>query len=336
MKKRMNNKFLHYFKLTIIWGLSLFFFGLVLGTIAHEVVGHGLTAIAFGNGLSEVTILNFQINSEGFSIVPLSGLLSGLYGSVNINKLVAPTIHSEIFFLIMASIFPLIIAIIFGFLLLLGKQKGFKKILFICFALWFLDPIAQYFIPYVIGMTGGHSDFGKIVSKLGFNIFPFVLIAIISAVIISGIIIYRLFNMNKQILKKILFYSLITLSLLLIGYIAYLIIFGNAIANGGVETCQKIKDFRRMEGCIFSVALANKDSSICQILSENKKIGECLAAIASNYKDISFCKEVILQEDKDTCFYKLADDMEDLSICDYISNKTYSEGCLIKKGFHHV
>ena len=321
MKKEKPKKFWNYFLKIILLGLMFLFFGLILGTIAHEVVGHGLTAVAFGNQLNAVKILIFQFDSDGFSFVPFSG-----FGQISWELSAQPTINSQIFTLIMASIVPLIVSIIFAFLLLLGKQRGLKKILFTCFAIWFIDPLCNYFIwPY---LSGGGGDFREIINQTGFNLLPFTIIALASALIVSSVILYNLFSKNNPKIKKILLWLLIALTFSLIFYISYLVIFGNTMGYGGFKSCQKINDLKRMEGCAYSLAIANKDNSLCKTISETNISSDCYYYVAYWSENPTICSEVSIPEDKDSCFYWVADRTKNNSICNFITNKTFSDECL--------
>ena len=321
MKKEKPKKFWNYFLKIILLGLMLIFFGLILGTTTHEVVGHGFTAIAFGNHLTAVKILVFRLDSTGLSFVPFDE-----FGRVWWEHSSQPTIHSIIFTLIMASVVPLIISIIFAFLLLLGKQKGFKKILFTCFAIYFIDPLCNYFIwPYI---SGSGSDFKAITNFTGFNLLPFSIISIASSLIISSIIVYKFFSKNNQKIKKILLVLLIVLSISLIFYLAYLVIFGNTMGYGGLESCQKINDIKRVDGCAYSLAIANKDDSLCKTISETNISSECHYYVAYLSENPTICSEVSIPKDKDSCFYQVADRSKNNSICSFISNKTFSDECL--------
>jgi len=321
MKKEKQKKFWNYFLMILLGGLMFLFFGLILGTITHEVIGHGLTAVAFGNQLNAVKILIFQLDSTGFSFVPFSG-----FGQISWELSAQPTIHSQIFTLIMASITPLIISIIFAFLLILRKQRGLKKVLFTCFAIWFIDPLCNYFIwPY---LSNGGSDFQEIISKTGFNLLPFTIIAIASTLIISSVICSKFLSKNNQKIKKILLGLLIILTLSLSFYILYLVIFGNTMSYGGFESCQKINDIKRMDGCAYSLAIANKDNSLCKTIFETNISSDCSYYVAYWSENPSICYDVSIPQDKDSCFYQVADRTKNNSICNFITNKTFSNECL--------
>lgn len=321
MKKKKERKFLHYLLLIFIWGFALLFFGLILGTITHEVIGHGLTAISFGNPLIAVEILVFRIDSTGFSLVPFNG-----FGTIWWEDSTQPTIHSLVFTTIMASVVPLIISIIFAFLLLFGKQTGLKKILFTCFAMYFIDPLCNYFIwPY---LSGGGGDFRGITNFTGFNLLPFSIIALASSLVISSIIIYSFFGHNKKNIKNIFSVLLIILSFSLVFYLFYLVIFGSIMSYNGFEYCQKIDSVQRMNGCTYSMALEKLDPSICKTFSEPNKTSNCIWDVSYLSQNITLCQEVIIPGETDSCISAIAQKTKNLTICNYISNKTFSQECL--------
>lgn len=63
-------------KVTIYLAL-VFIFGALLGTIFHEVIGHGLAVIIFGGRITEVCIFTFQFGDSGLSVAPC------IFGRIN-------------------------------------------------------------------------------------------------------------------------------------------------------------------------------------------------------------------------------------------------------------
>ena len=298
----------------------LLIFGLILGTIFHEIVGHGVTAMLFGDKVTAAEILFLKINAQGISLVPFSG-----FGALWHKNTTNPTMLSLIFITLMGSFAPLIASIIFSLLLLLTKSKGFKKTLFICFSLWFIDPLANYVIWPAFG---GGGDFRTIIESTGYNIIPFTLISIISALVIGSIIVYKIFNKNKPKLDKILFYGIIIVFVLLLISFFYIILQANNFERRGIEECYKIRDMAREESCISLIALTTNNKDLCEALTLNSTRDNCLLRVSYFYNDPLLCDKIIKGSVKDHCFLGIAIKLKNLSFCDKIINKNTLQECM--------
>lgn len=192
----------------------LFLLGLVLGTITHEVIGHGLTAIAFGNRLTAVQILVFRFDSNGISLVPFSGFGRVFFGD---------TSKYDPFITLGGSLITLVVSIVFTFLLLLKKSKGIRKFILICFSLYFIDTIYNYILkPYIQTFWSIGGDYIVLEDYMGYY-FPLLSIftAVFSWTAIS-IIFYKSFMKQDRKITRFFFWELVILSVLITIFLTYI------------------------------------------------------------------------------------------------------------------
>ena len=278
-----------------LWAVMLLVVGLVLGTIGHEVLGHGSVMLLSGESITKVKILFFTFDSGGVSFVPEFTGFGYIWGSNNQSY----NIIFDIVFRIMGSGFNLIVSLIFLFLILLKKWKGFKKILFICLAVWFIDAFCNYVLwPYV---TGGGSDFEYLYNWTGFNLIPFSVIVGFVTLVGSAIVIYRILNKENKKFEKIMLYALIIASCLVLAYFAYLVIAGSNMQKNGISECDKIGDSLRKDNCIYSVALYTNNESLCALTHYEDTQDYCYGDLAYYSKNSSLCQFIIDDSYKQEC-----------------------------------
>ena len=319
MKRGKRNTIRIVYKL-IFWAFMLLFFGLILGTISHEILGHGITSLFFGNKIIAVEILTLKINSHGLNFVPFSG-----FGAIWYENTTNPTLLSGIIIKLMGSSFPLIVSLLASLYLLLKKPKGFKKILLICFSLFFIDSLMNYVIwPFL----GGGSDFDAMIKHTPYNITPFILISILSALIIGSVIIYSISDRNNKKWNKFLQYSLLIIFILLIASFTYIILQSNTFEKHGMSGCKKIMDIERRDGCNYMFAEITYNPSLCEGIRANSTKTDCFWDVAYFSGDFNICKKIDEDSKKNDCFSDLAEKVKNPLICNEITNETLIPECL--------
>lgn len=178
-------------KVTIYLAL-VFIFGALLGTIFHEVIGHGLAVIIFGGRITEVCIFTFQFGDSGLSVAPC------IFGRINYKFLHEQTPLQYGFIIIMGSISTFIFSLFASVILLLKKLKGRIKIIFIIFSLYFLDIIFNLIIWLKPSRL---HDFNNIYYYLDISIILIIPIVLFGA--FTNILIIKYSIQNKKLSKEI-------------------------------------------------------------------------------------------------------------------------------------
>lgn len=199
MKKMVGNDKLNSKKI-ITTLILILIFGVILGTLCHEIIGHGLTAIILGGKVTEICIITFQINSSGVQFNPC------VFGYMNYN-LNEETPLKYGFILIMGSVFTFIISLIATLILLFKKIKGYPKIIIMIFSLYFMDII--YNLVRSALYPGNLRDFVNIYNYLDISIAPIIPIVIFGMFNTLVVLNYRIQNKNiSKEVKNIIFASL--------------------------------------------------------------------------------------------------------------------------------
>jgi hypothetical protein len=206
-------------KVAIIF-IMVLFFGTFLGTLMHELLGHGMTAVLFGGEITKVCVLFFEANSQGLLLNYCGKAYGFIFGYVtynleNINML------SGGFTTIMGSVFTFIISLIFSFIILLKKKfSGYSKYILTIFSLYFLDIIYNFSKLY----RGEKGDFLKIVTVTKISLTPLLLIVLLGAITTTTLLFYKL--KDKKMERKLKITFILLLSLTLASLVAFLIYFG--------------------------------------------------------------------------------------------------------------
>jgi len=191
--------------LKLIFILCFLFFALFIGTLVHEIIGHGLTAVFLGGGVSKVCVLFLKFDSAGLEITPCASN-NNFFGWINW-KFEEYGLNYK-FSVIAGSLSTFIISIFSSFFILFKKRfAGFSKYVLIIFSLFSFDAVYNSLKFFV-----GTGDF--------FNIFKSnSLIIILLPIILLGffvnltILFYRLRNKDLNAHLKIIFSSLLFLTL---------------------------------------------------------------------------------------------------------------------------
>jgi len=204
------------FKKICVLLVIVLFFGAFLGTLTHELIGHGVTTILLGVKITEICVLFFKINQEGSSFTScLSN--NGFFGGLTI-KFEESTPINYWFVAIMGSLSTFLVSILFSFILLFKKKlTGYLKQILIVFSLYFVDLLYGFF--KILFKSG---DFFYISTKLEISLIPLILITFFGAFTTITILFYKLKNKEISNCLKIIFSSLLFLILIsLFAFMAY-------------------------------------------------------------------------------------------------------------------
>ena len=207
------------FIISLILLLSL---GLVLGTVIHEFVGHGLTTYAFGGNVTryKASIISYQNNILRLNPFYIGGGIDSGWYEYNNRSLDWGDYNPFAFgfIAIMAPVVALLISLTASIIILAKKPKGWTRLILIIFSLYFIDPLSNFFT----------SDFYRPTGLIGFlNTFPFYVISVLVAIIGSSTIymaVKERYKKEKILIKYIKWlYGVIFVYLIYFGCSIYLI-----------------------------------------------------------------------------------------------------------------
>jgi len=204
-------------KSTLLFLIFLLLFGLTLGTFIHEFIAHGGTAYIFGGEITDFRISILSKVNGSFSIHPLNIIGGWTYNTFPKYWYEEMTLKwgdytplADGFITIMAPIISLLISLTATLFILTKKPKGWRKYLLLVFAIYFIDPLWNFFA----------SDFTYLFNLIGFFYhLPFVIISILVAINSSFIIYMSLRQKFKR--EKLFKRSIILLYLLVFLYLIY-------------------------------------------------------------------------------------------------------------------
>ena len=119
--------------------VGILLFDLMLGTAWHEIVGHGLTAVAFGARITYVEVLGFEF----FPNVRWVGV-TGYFGQCS-NSGVNGEIANALV-LLCGSLSTWIVGVVCVVLLHVRRWRGWPRMLLIALSIWWLD-LFLYTLP---------------------------------------------------------------------------------------------------------------------------------------------------------------------------------------------
>jgi len=178
------------------WIILCLLFALIFGTLTHEFLGHGLTAVYYGGNIERICVLFLNYENSSFFIEPcIFGRVWTLIPEENINNL------SMTIFTIMGSVTPFIISLLSLLIIIFANFRNFYlRTFFYSLSLWVIDPLFNYVRPYIFG---GGADFQDIIQ---YNTLLPLLIGILASFIflfaIYTIIVREIFTQKISSRKK--------------------------------------------------------------------------------------------------------------------------------------
>ena len=198
--------------------LIVLFFGFFLGTLSHELIGHGLTAVLFGGEVTKVCVIFVEADSGGLSLNYCESAY-GSFGYSNWNLQVIPLNYG--FVILMGSVLTFVISLIFSFVLLFKKKlKFYSKCIFSVMALYFIDILFFYFYSFV----SSTADFARILEDLDISIVPLFQVIALGAFTTMTILFYKLRDKEIKSDLKLILYSLLFLTL--VSLAVFMVYFG--------------------------------------------------------------------------------------------------------------
>jgi hypothetical protein len=201
--------------------LLLLVFGNFVGTFVHELGGHGLTAILLGGKVTSICVLFVDVDSSGLHFVPciVKYGINFAFGRANYDfEHITPLQYGYI--TMMGSLITLLVSIIFSFVLLYKDVKGYKKIIFSIFAIYFLDMLNMFASFF----AGRHNDFWNILNSLNISLVPLLPIVLFSVFTTMTILYYKW--KDKKISKELKIVLTFVLSLVVVSLAIFLVWFG--------------------------------------------------------------------------------------------------------------
>jgi len=118
--------------------------GLVVGTAWHEVVGHGLTAVAFGARITYIEVLGLQWYP---TLKPADG--PSHLGQCGHTEITDPTSNAVI--RLAGSLSTWFVGLFSLALLYTRRWRGWSKVLIIALSIWWIDLLANTLASFGIG-----------------------------------------------------------------------------------------------------------------------------------------------------------------------------------------
>lgn len=120
-------------KEVVKFSVILLVFGLILGTLAHEILGHGLVIVLLGEEIEKLHILGFVVYPEFY----FEGVMG--FGYISSKAFVTANPIEDGILIIMGSMSTFLVSLAFIPIFLRTKSKGIKYYILLTFSLYFAD-----------------------------------------------------------------------------------------------------------------------------------------------------------------------------------------------------